>query len=59
MNRTYQEGQWHWMMDWCKAKGLAPAHNENWDRAEKAYDEYKVVSLIKSFNKQQQEGKYE
>lgn len=59
MNSQYEEGQWHWMMCWCKSKGLAPALNENWDKAQKAYDEYKVLRLIKSFDKQQQKGSYE
>ncbi len=28
-----------WMLQWCKKKGLAPANNDNWNLAEKAYDD--------------------
>ena len=38
---TRRVPMWRWMMDWCKAKGLAPADPANWEAARKAYDTHK------------------
>ncbi len=29
--------KWHWMMDYCKEKGLSVAYPDNWYRAEKEW----------------------
>lgn len=29
--------RWAWMMDWCKKRGVAPANNDNWNRAAMAW----------------------
>jgi len=33
--------KWVWMMEWCKARGLNPAHANIWKAAERAYKERK------------------
>jgi hypothetical protein len=35
--KEYVEGQWNWMMDWCKDKGLAPGDSAVWHQAEDEY----------------------
>lgn len=37
ISMTHREHKWHWMMDWCKAKGLPCANNDVWKRAETEY----------------------
>ena len=38
---NWPQGKWHWMMEYCKRKGLHPGEADNWKQAEKAYEERK------------------
>jgi hypothetical protein len=31
--------KWSFMMKWCKERGVTPADEHNWKRAEEAYNE--------------------
>lgn len=40
--------RWRWMMDYCKSRGVSPAHNVNWDRAGRAWEEHqRKIDLAK------------
>lgn len=32
------KSKWAWMMDYCEKKGISPAQEFAWDKAEKAYN---------------------
>lgn len=35
-----QNSRWTWMMDYCKSRGLSPAHDWAWSKAENAWREH-------------------
>ena len=37
MDKPFDVRKWSWMMDWCKKKGLPPANEYVWQKAEEAY----------------------
>lgn len=36
--------KWMWMMNYCKEHELPPAQSWAWERAEKAYNEYILLT---------------
>jgi len=38
-----EQGQWQWMMGWCKTKGVSPANEHMWNKAKEEYEKVKKI----------------
>ena len=43
-NKDFEDGQWNWMMQYCKENRLPPAHYKVWNKAKEAYNQRNVTA---------------